>query len=119
MGLRLDDRRECRLYIWDQSYYAGEPPVHDHPYNFTSTIIAGELTNVRYAQDPGGEEYVRIRYSPGAEAQRRSDAVRLSPTSAPSPMASSTVSSPTSCTPVGNDPGRSRPSAAHGWRHPN
>jgi hypothetical protein len=82
MGLRLDDRRECRLHIWDPSYYAGEPPVHDHPYDFTSTIIAGELTNVRYAQDPGGEEYVRIRYSPGAEAQRRSEAVRLSPTSA-------------------------------------
>ena len=52
MGLRLDDRREYRLHIWDPSYYAGEPPIHDHPYDFTSTIIAGELTNIRYERTP-------------------------------------------------------------------
>ena len=45
MGLRLDDRREYRLHVWDPSYCVGEPPVHDHPYDFTSTVIAGELTN--------------------------------------------------------------------------
>ncbi|MGO9343636.1 MAG: hypothetical protein ACLP6E_14135 [Acidimicrobiales bacterium] len=80
MGLRMDDRREYRLHLWDPSYYVGEPPIHDHPYNFTSTIIAGELTNIRYEEDRAGDEYVRFRYSPGAEDERRSDTVRLSST---------------------------------------
>jgi hypothetical protein len=80
MGLRLDDRREFRLHVWDPTYSVGEPPIHDHPYDFTSTIIAGELTNTRYEEDLAGDEYVRFRYPPGAEAQRRSDAVRLSST---------------------------------------
>ncbi len=80
MGLRLDDRREYRLHIWDPSTCTGEPPIHDHPYDFTSTIIAGELTNTRYEEDPVGDEYVRFRYSPGDEGERRSDAVRLSST---------------------------------------
>jgi hypothetical protein len=80
MGLGLDDRREYRLHVWDPSDCVDEPPVHDHPYNFTSTIIAGELTNTRYEEDPGGDEYVRFRYSPGAEGERRSDMVRLSST---------------------------------------
>jgi len=80
MGLRLDDRREYRLHIWDPSCCLGEPPIHDHPYDFTSTIIAGEMTNVRYEEDPAGDEYVRFRYPLGAEENRRSDGVRLSST---------------------------------------
>ncbi len=78
MSLRLDDRRECRLHVWDPSYWVGEPPIHDHPYDFTSTIIAGEMTNTRYEEDTEGDKYMRFRYSPGAENGRRSDAVRLS-----------------------------------------
>jgi hypothetical protein len=78
MALRLDDRREYRLHVWDPSYCDREPPVHDHPYDFTSTIIAGELTNTRYEEDSAGDEYVRFRYSPGAEAERRSDTLSLS-----------------------------------------
>jgi hypothetical protein len=78
MALRLDDRREYRLHLWDPSDIVGDPPIHDHPYDFTSTIIVGELTNTRYEEDPAGDEYVRFRYSPPAEDQRRSDAVRLS-----------------------------------------
>jgi hypothetical protein len=80
MGLRLDDRREFRLHVWDPSYGVGEPPVHDHPYDFASTIIAGELTNTRYEEDPAGEAYVRFRYFPGTEDERRSDTVTLSST---------------------------------------
>jgi hypothetical protein len=78
MGLRLDDQREFRLHVWDPSRNVGEPPIHDHPYDFTSTIIAGELTNTRYVEDPAGDEYVRLRYSLPEEDQRRSDTVRLS-----------------------------------------
>ncbi len=80
MSLRLDDRREHRLHVWDPTCCAGEPPIHDHPYDFTSWVIAGEMTNTRYEEDPEGEEYVRFRYSPGAEDERRSDTVRLSAT---------------------------------------
>jgi hypothetical protein len=80
MGLRLDDRREYRLHVWDPSHYAEEPPIHDHPYDFTSTIIAGELTNTRYEEDPTGDEYMRFLYPPGSEAERHSDTVRLSST---------------------------------------
>ena len=81
LGLPLDDRREHRLHVWDPSYCIGEPPIHDHPYDFTSRIIAGELTNVRYQEDPEGEEHVRFRYPPDSEIERRSDAVRLNSTS--------------------------------------
>ena len=78
MGLRLDDRREYRLHVWDPSNREGDPPIHDHPYEFSSTIIAGELTNTRYVEDSAGNEYVRFRYSPLDERQRQSDTVRLS-----------------------------------------
>src|ERR1700722_4490223 len=80
MGLRLDDRREYRLHVWDPSYNEGEPPIHDPPYDFTSQVIAGEMTNTRYVEDPAGHQYARFRYSLPAEDQRRSDTVRLSAT---------------------------------------
>jgi len=75
---RLDDRRDYRLHVWDRSYCEGDPPIHDHPYEFSSAIIAGEVTNTRYVEDPEGDEYVRFRYSLPDESQRRSDLVRLS-----------------------------------------
>jgi hypothetical protein len=80
MALRLDDRREYRLHVWDPTYCVEDPPIHDHPYDFTSTVIAGELINIRYEEDPAGDEHVRFRYSPGAEGERKSDTVRLSST---------------------------------------
>ena len=81
LGLRMDDRQEYRLHVWDPSRCIGEPPIHDHPFDFTSQIIVGEMTNTRYVEDPGGTEYRRIRYSPGKEEDRESpDAVRLSGT---------------------------------------
>ncbi len=78
MGLRLDDRREYRLHVWGPSDTEGDPPIHDHPYDFSSKIIAGELTNTRYVEELAGDEYVRFRYSLPAEDQRQSDTVRLS-----------------------------------------
>jgi hypothetical protein len=78
LGLRLDDQREHRLHLWDPTFSVWEPPIHDHPYDFTSQIIVGELTNARYEEDPSGDEYTRFRYSRVAEHLRRSDKVRLS-----------------------------------------
>jgi hypothetical protein len=80
MGLRLDDRREYRLHVWDPSYIVGDPPIHDHPYDFTSNVIVGALTNTRYVEEPCGDELLRFRYSPPAEDERRSDTVNLSST---------------------------------------
>lgn len=80
LGLRLDDKREYRLHVWDPSSCVGEPLVHDHPFDFTSTVIAGEMTNTRYEEDPVGVEYRRVRYTPSNGDDRRSDTVRLSGT---------------------------------------
>lgn len=77
LGLWLDDRREHRLHVWHAEGVVGEPPVHDHPWDFTSTVIAGELVNTRYVEDPHGTEYLRERYVPGHEDDRRSDTIRL------------------------------------------
>jgi hypothetical protein len=80
LGLRLDDRREFRLHVWAPDRCVGELPVHDHPFDFTSTIVAGEMTNTRYVEDPAGETFVRTRYTPGTEDDedaRVVDSVRL------------------------------------------
>jgi hypothetical protein len=77
MGLRLDEQREHRLHVWDPSASAGDPPIHDHPYDFSSAIIVGELSNTRYVENAAGDEYIRFRYMPPDEDQRRSDTVRL------------------------------------------
>ena len=69
-----------RLHVWDPAYSVGDPPVYDHPYDFTSTIIVGELTNTRYEEDPAGDEYLRFRYTRPTEDLRASDTVRLSAT---------------------------------------
>jgi hypothetical protein len=81
MGLRLDDRREYRLHVWDPSRCVGEVPIHDHPFDFVSQIIAGEMINTRYVEDRAGGEYRRIRYSPDNEDDRTTaETVRLSGT---------------------------------------
>lgn len=77
MGLRLDERREYRLHVWNPDFGAGEVPIHDHPYDFSSAVIVGQLTNTRYTESAGGDEYVRFRYYPPAEDQRQADTVRL------------------------------------------
>ena len=39
----------------------GETPIHNHPFDFISTIIVGEMINTRYEESPGGFEYNRFR----------------------------------------------------------
>lgn len=77
LGLWLDDRREHRLHVWAPEYLAEDPPIHDHPFDFTSTVVVGELVNTRYVERAAGGEYVRERYVPGNEHHRRVDTVRL------------------------------------------
>lgn len=64
LGLRLDDRRKHRLQVWDPTYCVGDPPIHDHPFDFTSTVVVGEMTNTVYERDPVGVEYRRLLYRP-------------------------------------------------------
>ena len=52
--------------------------MHDHPYDFTSIVVAGEMTNTRYVEDPSGTEYRRVRYTPPDEHTRTTDTVTLS-----------------------------------------
>src|SRR4051794_1829610 len=75
LGLRLDDRRQHRLHVWGPTYAVGEPLVHDHPYDFTSTVVVGELTNTRYVEDDAGMEYHRVRYATADDAVRTTDTV--------------------------------------------
>jgi hypothetical protein len=77
LALRLDNRREYRLHVWDPGHSDGDPPVHDHPFDFTSRIIVGEMTNTLYEENARGVEFIRIRYSPADEKSRRTDTVRL------------------------------------------
>jgi hypothetical protein len=80
LGLRLNDRREFRLHVWDPTYGTvdDDPPIHDHPYDFTSTIIAGEMTNTLYEEDPAGDQFTRYRYVPSDESRRTCETIRLS-----------------------------------------
>lgn len=77
LGLRLDEHREYRLHVWAPDRCSGQAVIHDHPFDFVSKIIAGELTNVRYEEDPAGIKYLRERYSPGNEDRRTTDMVQL------------------------------------------
>ena len=81
LALRLDDCREYRLHVWDPDGCSGDPPIHDHPYDFTSTVVVGELINTSYVEDRSGGEFCRERYSPDDENDRRRDTVRLAGTS--------------------------------------
>jgi len=76
--LRLDEHREYALHVWAPERCVGTPPIHDHPFDFESRIIVGEMTNGRYVEDPAGAKYLRERYSPGNEESRTTDYVQLS-----------------------------------------
>ncbi len=81
LALRLDDRRQHRLHVWDPDGCIGDLPIHDHPYDFESTVVVGEVINTRYVEDPAGAEYCRQRCSPSDEDERRTDLIHLVGTS--------------------------------------
>lgn len=51
--LRLRINKEVRLHVWHNGLvYSNKPSViHNHPWDFESTIIVGSLRNVRYYSD--------------------------------------------------------------------
>lgn len=54
----LNESRKIRLQIWDQRLAVwGNGAIHDHPWDFESTIIAGVLYNQRYAYSSSFEKH--------------------------------------------------------------
>lgn len=49
---------DLRLQVWDNTYAVpGVTTIHDHPWNFESLIVAGELLNERFGEvDPTDQE---------------------------------------------------------------
>ncbi len=82
LGLRLDPAGEYRLHLWDPESRTDDDPIHDHPFDFASTVVVGEITNTIYDENPSGLEYQRHRYDPTDESRRSTDTIRLSGTSA-------------------------------------
>ena len=77
--LRTYLQPEVRLHIWHNSLryketHAAEVrrtlSIHNHPWDFSSTVICGEITNIIYrhaAPGAGFREYQRIRIRCGAD----------------------------------------------------
>lgn len=76
----LGGENEPRLQVWDQRLAVWQySPIHDHPWDFTSTIIAGHLFNQRYlrgtwsstgsvtSHDERFEEYNEATIVPGKD----------------------------------------------------
>ena len=72
LGLRLDEQRQYRLHVWSPDLAIGPPVIHDHPYDFVSKIIVGELTNIRFVEDPSRSQ-VRARPIPASERESPHD----------------------------------------------
>lgn len=60
--LRLYLDGDCRLHVWSKAHIAeAVTPVHDHPWDFDSTIISGSLTNLIYQPREQGLPYFKQR----------------------------------------------------------
>jgi hypothetical protein len=70
----LDEQQRWRLNIWDDRLRTpGVSLIHDHPWSFTSYLVAGKLRNRRYACDEDSSYpthfFKRIQTGPdGADA---------------------------------------------------
>lgn len=59
--LRVYLEPEVRLHVWDrQLLVPGASPLHDHPWDFTSSIIAGRMVNTRFERMPDGSDVGEI-----------------------------------------------------------
>jgi hypothetical protein len=64
----LDTEQAHRLHIWDAARANEEvSTIHDHPWDFTSRLYSGTLTNVRFIEDETAQLYqgARIRCGVG------------------------------------------------------
>jgi hypothetical protein len=82
--LRLYLSDEVRLHVWDNRYRIDSvSPLHTHPWNFTSDIVAGIVRQVRYTRaahwQSGGLDYssTLIKCGAGAHTLEEPSTVRL------------------------------------------
>lgn len=51
--LRTYVSRELRLHVWDRRFaVSGVSTIHDHPWNFESSVVVGRIVNTRYRVHP-------------------------------------------------------------------
>lgn len=78
--LRTYFGEDLRLHIWDSSFAVDEvSTIHDHPWDFVSTIVAGAIKNQRYTIDPTGQEWQKqlIVCGPGGHSEGTTEPVPL------------------------------------------
>lgn len=66
--LRLYLSPEMRLHVWSTEYVVpGVTRVHDHPWDFTSHVFSGSITNNLYREAPGALPYLKqaVKCGPG------------------------------------------------------
>lgn len=55
LQLKLDDTRTKRIHIWDIKYQVpNHTSIHSHPWDFTSTVLLGSISNRLYNEDKNG-----------------------------------------------------------------
>lgn len=53
-----DAPKRFRLNLWDSRFTVPDvSTIHDHPWDFTSIVVAGVFANQRYAVDPCGQTH--------------------------------------------------------------
>lgn len=78
--LRLYLEPDIRLHVWSREHAVEDVSViHTHPWHFTSTIIAGELRNIRYATHPDGQRFMQqlLQCGPGGCLKSQPEMVKL------------------------------------------
>ncbi len=67
--LRLYLSREIRLHVWDSRYRVlGVSDIHTHPWDFESTVIAGQIRDVLFRESKGGLPYKGVMIQCGENA---------------------------------------------------
>lgn len=66
---------DMRIQIWDPAFaYPGVSPIHDHPWHFYSTIVAGLLRNQRYlVSELGTNPHYMRTIKPGVDLKLLSE----------------------------------------------
>ena len=63
--LRMYLSPEVRLHVWDSRYRTTNvSDIHDHPWDFTSTVLWGKMVNMRYFETLG-TRYTRYTHHSG------------------------------------------------------
>src|SRR5438128_2625892 len=77
--LRLYLSKATRLHVWHGGFATpGASTIHTHPWDFTSTVIAGSLENILY-KEGSGEKYLGavLKCGPGGALTQDGDVVLL------------------------------------------